>query len=757
MPLDKFFIGPLDKGEQGNVKPWLIMDTAFESLRNVYTWRGSVKKRPGGRVMNQTVSLLQQALLTRLRINIGVTIGGGVPTILNIPNSAAVNKLAPGQLFSVGDDMFTITAIGAGVVITVATTSVYTATVDTGVNPNTVTFSGTAPIGSTVWWYPAFPVQHFATLDTSAINDEGLIAFDTNFPYTFTYATGWNWLVGGGGNNTWNGTNATFYSHANWQTTPQTFRIFVTNNLVADAMRYWDGANWNAFGTVGTTQINAAGDFLVTCSIIRVFKGRLLCFNVTENIAAANTVFVNRVRYSQVGDPTAANAWRQDIPGRGSFEDVPVKEVISAVEYVKDRLIVFCENSTWELAYTGNELDPFVFQQINTELGVESINSIIPFNQYAVGFGNVGIHQCNGITVERIDELIPNEVFEVSNDNSGNLRVTGIRDYFLESIYWSYQATSFNTGLNNVFPNKVLYYNYRNESWASFEDSITAFGNFQLSQTLRWTDVQTVWSQFSPRWQDAELQDRFRAVIAGNQEGFTFIFDSRKTSNSVSLQITNIGISSVTVTFTVYNHNLSQNGYVFFTGIQDDGGTLATGLNNKIFQVRTLTADTFSVQTTAVLTGMYLGGGNVTRVSEIAIFTKQYNFYNQPGMEIALEHVDFLVDNVKDRTDEEDFVPAQITVDAYLSTSNISSIQDAENTLSNFGTNILELSPYAAVTFEQQQKQFWHRVYYNQTGEFVQLVFTETPDQILDPEYVFTDFQLNAMLFYVKPTKTLGY
>ena len=41
-------------------------------------------------------------------------------------------------------------------------------------------------------------------------------------------------------------------------------------------------------------------------------------------------------------------------------------EQIISCEFIKDRLIVFFERSTWELAYTGNEVLPFIWQKINT-------------------------------------------------------------------------------------------------------------------------------------------------------------------------------------------------------------------------------------------------------------------------------------------------------------------------------------------------------------------------------------------------------
>jgi hypothetical protein len=157
--------------------------------------------------------------------------------------------------------------------------------------------------------------------------------------------------------------------------------------------------------------------------------------NTTETIGAGDQVFVNRVRFSQNGSPIAADAWIE-AAGKGDFIDAPVKQAIIAAEFLKDRLIVFFEESTWEFVYTGNDVLPFDWQQINTELGAESMNSIIPFDKAVFGIGNRGIHACNGINVDRVDEVIPYTIFDIKNSDDAPARVTGIRVYYVELAYW---------------------------------------------------------------------------------------------------------------------------------------------------------------------------------------------------------------------------------------------------------------------------------------------------------------------------------
>jgi len=132
----------------------------------------------------------------------------------------------------------------------------------------------------------------------------------------------------------------------------------------------------------------------------------------------------------------------------------PTEEAIVSAEFIKDRLIVFFERSTWELAYTGNQVLPFVWQKINTELGSEATFSVVPFDKVVLAIGNTGVHACNGSNVERIDTKIPDTVFEIFNKENGVSRVAGVRDYFNEMVYWSFPLD--NTSINQEIPADYL-------------------------------------------------------------------------------------------------------------------------------------------------------------------------------------------------------------------------------------------------------------------------------------------------------------
>lgn len=722
MPQDRFLIAPPDKGLQTNVRPWLIPEQAFAQLNNAYVFRGRVRKRFGSYFTGSGEGD-QAQLSSRARVNlqggagIGITDGAG-----NAAGTVPGLKFSIGQMFSIGTEIYTVWQANGALLTTGSGTGTYnTAT-------GAYTFAG-APANQQIYFYPADPIMGFVNYETSSgVNSEPTFAFDTQFAYFFNTGTNaWQRL----GFASWTGTDSQFFWGATWRGTGANEDIlYVVNYNQPDNIKIWDGTTWSTINPIYTSGANPST--IETARIVLPFQNRLLLFNVVERVYNNDMpptftikTFVNRVRFSQNGDPLQVTpgeeAWLEDVPGKGGYLDAPTQEAIVTAEFLKNRLIVYFERSTWELVYTGNEILPFRWQQLNTELGAESTFSTIPFDKVVLGVGNVGIHQCNGSNVERIDELIPDAVFDITNANNGTERVYGVRDYKTECVYWTIP-----TNPVGRYPNRVILYNYRNATWAFNDDSITAFGYFQNPVNFTWANTIQPWRTLLQQWNSGVMIEGFPQIIAGNQEGFIFIVDPDESRNAPALQITNITFPASVVTLSIYNHNLAVGDFITLENIN---GITA---GHEIYEVRSIIdANTITLEADDI-TGTYLGGGTAARVSIIDIYTKQFNFYIDQARNSQIQKVDFHVD----RTDN-----GQITV-AYLP-----SATDLE-----LDPEILETTPYALYPYEAQAQRLWHPVYLQGEGEFVQLRIYLSDTQAQDPAIAFSDFQMHAMAIFTQGT-----
>lgn len=780
MPFDRFLVAPINSGLQTDIKPWLIMDDAFSYLQNAYAFRGRIRKRFGTNLMGATqLNSRLRGSLASAGAGVGITNGAGaaagnIRTIL----ADATLPLNVGQMFSVGTQIYTIISAAAGAQPMLATSGSGTFNITTG----DYTIAG-APILTAVFFYPSFPVMGLTQYESGAINNHPSYGFDTRYAYLFS---GNGWTRSGAA--IWRGNNTNYFWDTNWHgLTVNTVTMYVTNfqvtNLngagaVTDDPIWFtsDGSTWasittaaaNGFYFLPAGGARTSSPFVVTSRIILPFKNRLVLLNTVENNnaggfgAGTNSNYPQRCRYSFNGSPLANNAWYEpnqvDATGLAAagagFIDAATDEQIISAEFIKDRLIVYFERSTWELAYTGNEILPFVWQKINTELGSQATFSTVPFDKAVLSIGNTGIHACNGANVERIDSKIPDQIFEFQTKNNATQRTCGIRDYFTEMVYWAY-VSDLETA-TQTFPNQILVYNYKNSSWAINDDCFTVFGYFEQQGDTTWaSSTPSTWANINATWISGVLQAEQRQILAGTPEGFVLIIDVDQVRNAPSMQITNIIYAATGIlTLTVIDHNMTSNptqaGYdsdfILIESVVGDAATQAA-LNGKIFQVQTvLTANTFTINTT-LTSGTYNGGGTAARVSNIQLTSKQFNPYVSQDRNVYLHKVDFAVEKT---------VTGQITVDYYPSSTTLSMITEGISTGAIMGTGILETSPYpiSLAPLEQIQELLWHSIYFQATGEFIQLFMYFSLAQMTNPQVTTVPFEIQGFTLYTKPSSS---
>jgi len=755
MVFDKYLIAPFNTGLETDLRPWIIPDQAFAQMDNAYVFRGRVIKRFGETLTgtgwtDETVAHLYSRLRIALTGGAGIgTLNAGTATgVLATRGGGTIKKV--GQIFSVGNIIFTIVDIAAGAHAMLSTDPTASGTYN--ITTDTYVINAVLADGTQIYFYPSEPVQGITQYDNGAINNQPTWAYDTQFAYTYS---GGYWIQSGAGR--WHGNNLNFYWSTNWTgVSADKTNLFVSNfqvknlNGIVDAnddpIWTYDGATWSAFKPVYLLGGAGAGNYIVsTALIILPFKDRLVLLNTveTDNTAAPNTLnkhFPNRCRFSHNGSPfPTATAWlepNQTGADGAGWVDAPTEEEIVSAGFVKDRLIVYFERSTWELVYTGNQILPFVWQKINTELGSESTYSSVQFDKVLLTIGNTGIHACNGANVERIDNKIPEEVFQIKDKLNNTSRVSGVRDYFVEMVYWTFQSNG--APSTQAYPNKVLVYNYQNGSWSFNDDCITTFGYFEQQADDTWQEEDIQWNAANFTWNSGITQAQFRQVIAGNPQGYVFIVNPDVSTNAPVMMIAQMAYNTVTgqVTLTIVDHNLAVGDFIkisnttFIPGIYKVTGVLGTS------QV-TIYTD--------VDPGIYTGGATITRVSNIVILSKQWNPYVDQDYQFHLSRIDFNVDRTTD---------GQVTVDYFPSYTQLSMIDEATATGSIMGTSILETSPYTLKPLEKVQDQLWHPVYFQTDGDSVQIKIYMNDDQMTTDAISSSWFELHAMVLYTRKTST---
>jgi hypothetical protein len=516
--------------------------------------------------------------------------------------------------------------------------------------------------------------------------------------------------------------------------------VYLLSNT--DGIRYYDGTpaaeTWVYFtpaldGNISATPPILPTTYLLGALLIVPYKNRLVVLNTVEGTSLSSETFPQRARWSQLGLATGAaatdviNGWTVTLPGRGNLIDAATEESIVSCGFVKDELIVYFERSTWKLFYTGNEIGPFSWQRIDSELGADSTFSNVQFDDGLVALGNVGVHVCNGSQVKRIDQNIPNEVFDIHNGSDGPKRVSAARDFFLEIVYFAYplNIAGEQTGLGKIFfPNKMMIYNYQNNTFSFFNDNATTLGYFSLATGKTWAQLTNfTWNNWTSPWGSGVLSEGFPSVCFGNQQGFIERYRPTLTGNGASLMIQNI-VPSVFPNppgsvITSRQHNLFMNQYVRVSNALGVGAV--NGINARVIAI--IDENNFII--TPIVTGTYTGNGVMTVLTNIIIPTKQFTPYWEKGKNYSLKYMDVLFSVTTVGELQTDVFIDFSTSQSMTDTSSGSVLGNSVISTAREGTNL----PY--YQFQNQGAQIWKRFYTVATGETFQIQFSFSDQQMV--------------------------
>ena len=737
---------------------FILPDDAYPILENAYVWRERIKRKPGYQLLGRLRRIFTAQVLGTA--SGGGTFSGNIKTIFTLETNSDIQV---GSVV-VTDGTHTFTDNSLGVLVGVPSGS-GTINYSTGA----ITISGaTGGAGLTISfnYFPRIPVMGLRSRELTSINNQQLVAFDQTYAYIFSAGTGqFQEFIPG---TTWTGNDSNFFWSTNYWVSSANVKIFWVTNFSGtggDPIRYTDGTAWVNFAP----QIDAAGNLLTQCLAMLPFRGRLVTFNTLEGASlAASNAFTNRIRWAAIGNPFTtvsaivttvnANAWRDDIRGQGGFLDIPTSESIVAVGFVRDNLVIYCENSTWQLRYTGRSIAPFQIEKVNSELGSQSTFSAVQFDTSLVGIGDKGVVECDSFKSDRIDIKIPDLTFRFNENNNGTKRVHGIRDFQQRLAYWTYPAAE----SNGTYPDRRLLYNYENDSWSIFKDSFTTLGYFQPQAAKRWidypnTDPDNVWENLNFPW--INRPSLFPAIVGGNQQGFVeyigqINFQSQST-NDESLSISNItGNNTLPTSIFSPSHNLQTNQVIEIFGIPS--GTPFSNLNNGVFNVVRTDANNFTLWKYNPTSGQfnipqtdpsgqtYIGGGVILTRDNFRIISKKFNFLDE-GQNIQIGYIDILMD----ATDN-----GAISLNVYLNYNNNSPInllpENINPTTAAPDTFFNSVVPTSASSLNGiVGSKYWQRVFCPSRGNFLTIGWTFSNEQMVGQEQE-NDVQIDAQVIWMR-------
>lgn len=511
------------------------------------------------------------------------------------------------------------------------------------------------------------------------------------------------------------------------------------------------------------SDLPAARYYLVGARLIQQFKDRILFFGpVIQTSAAGSQKYLqDTIIYSQNGTPyytasfpyalpyptastlvlaamnpilvpinqtSFAGSFVEDVTGYAGFLQAGYDQPITTVSSNEDVLMVGFSQKQSRLVYTGNDITPFNLYVINSELGSEGSFSSINLDRGALSIGSNGIILAEQTSAQRIDLEIPDQIFQFNLATNGAQRICAQRDFINEWVYFTYSSNDANTS----FPNQTLLYNYRDHSWAMFDESYTTYGTFRKTNGETWDELNYfIWNNWNTNWDSGELTIDQPLVIGGNQQGFVMV-KGQGTEEDPSLFIQSISGSIITSP----NHNLANGQYIIITGCL---GTIGSQVNGKVFSIYNQSNNTFTLNP-SIGAGTYLGEGQFSVLPIPFIQTKQFPTSWQFGRKTRIGVQQYLLTNSGS---------GQTTLYIYLSQNGATPYNKGPVLPDNNSSNdslIYETILYTCPESENigltpaninlqmplasNQQQIWHRMNTSLIGDTVQIAITLSDDQM---------------------------
>lgn len=683
--MDKLLIAPIGNGLKTDIVPFMAPEDSFQELENVFIYNGSIRRKPTISRQRDATSILE----SRLRVLLGVIDGTGAK-FGNVPGNLA-GKL--GQQFSVGNTLYTVYQANGVMYLAPDDGSVGTFNIAT----LAYAFAG-CTIGASIYFYPTLKVHHIY----SSHGDSSSIYFDTAYSYKLG-ATGFEYISNG--DSTWSGDNTCTYSSELYKS--NVHRVLIVSSLsdTRGDLKYYNvvADTWTNFRPKYLAALTAA-DYVVTkCALVKYFARRIILFNTYEYNGADAIHYSNRIRYSEAGEIFNADSWYEypDRSEKGGKIDLPSGETITAVEILNGRLIVFCKNSIYSVAFSGNKFLPLTVTPIDINIGSRS-RTVVEIGDKLVFINPFGLYYCDGIKTELISNKI-NTFFTLNRYRTGGS--TLFLDQKNSLLYITLRDS---TSQNDHYTDTILLYNFINDTYSLLYDNYTALGLTNVTRNL---------SPYSSP-----------SIIAGNNNGYMGNIGITFNKSDITLNVTALAnpIPGI-INLKIMNHSFNAiQGYI----IQITNSALP-GLNGSYLATKVDT-DNMAIISDAAIAG-YAGDAYVSIVDRINIVTKAFSPYLKDGKGVSISKVMFNVN----KTDNDSRFGVSASISGHVFDPAISKSIETQS------YNLLEA----------QQKRVWRSANFHTSAETITLQFGYSIPTLLDDSLPFQEFVVNAIILYTSPTR----
>lgn len=350
------------------------------------------------------------------------------------------------------------------------------------------------------------------------------------------------------------------------------------------------------------------------------FKDRLVVAYTIE----AGIQYGLRLRISGTG--AMGDVFTRDAIGAGVI-DIPTSTFICSGDFNRDDLLLFVQQESWALKYSGNDTIPFVLDRIDGSRGSEAPYGTITYLNRTNTLSPYGMVITDGYSLERSDDKLPE--FSFNEIDSSNFRlcfagsVDKDRDHYL--IYPS-------TGQDQS--DRILVTNYEEDNFSIYRIPLSCMGNFIVSEGVNWNDllIYDTWQEMADVYRNwnSFTSRGYPISIGGGHEGQIVKLNDTGTED-YPVKIRDITIlDSQTIQVTTDFQKWRDGDFIAIEAVQG-----MVEVNNKQYELISVISDyqfTLRVPSNADAStfSSYLNGGTASKCIVFESKTKKFNpFVNE--------------------------------------------------------------------------------------------------------------------------------
>ncbi len=378
---------------------------------------------------------------------------------------------------------------------------------------------------------------------------------------------------------------------------------------------------------------NPPGQILTKATYVEFFGNRLNFFMPVLNAVQ----FPQAVLYSAVRD-ASGNGDKFNQPGAGQL-GADTFEIMKGTNVLGDFMIINFQRSNWTIQKTGNAFNPYFFRKVPSVLGTDASFSDVSWAYEVKSVGKTGLITTDGRQSLRFDNKVPYFTEDLIDQSEFELTYGGF-DRQNEQFMFAYRSNA--SPLTDITQDKVLIYNYKEETFSINDQRFSVFGQSDAGANLVMNDIDETqdssWGRMDTTeevWDKIGIEATVQKTLAGDNLGFIYQINTDFDDYLATISaITQAGNAMITIEASAY----MPGDRVIFENI---GGMVE--LNGQIGTVLSRTDTSLTVDLDTTLYTPYTSGGVVSKTIQFEATMSPFNPYRKLGNKVYLSHIEFLL------------------------------------------------------------------------------------------------------------------